>query len=61
MLASLFFAISLYILAFKRGMPTKRWFALGGILGPLAFLMFNVHYRRALVRCIGEQCILWRP
>nr|WP_082305739.1 MULTISPECIES: hypothetical protein [unclassified Pseudoalteromonas] len=57
---SIFFALSLYIRAIKKGMPTKRWFIIGSLLGPLAFIMFNLHYRRALLRCIPEHAILWR-
>nr|WP_252734072.1 hypothetical protein [Pseudoalteromonas sp. C2R02] len=57
---SVFFAVSLYVLAVKKGMPTKRWLVLGSLLGPFAFIMFNLHYRRALLRCIPDHAIIWR-
>ena len=42
-------------------MPVKRWVFLGGALGPIAWCLFNIHYRRALIRHIGLQACSWRP
>ncbi|BDF94896.1 MULTISPECIES: hypothetical protein [Pseudoalteromonas] len=44
----------------KKGMPVKRWVVLGGLLGPVAWCLFNLHYRRALLRCVGIRACAWR-
>ncbi len=51
----------MYRLSISKGMPVKRWLLLGGLIGPLAFLLFNIHYRRALLRHAGQGAIAWRP
>ncbi|GAA65275.1 hypothetical protein P20311_3084 [Pseudoalteromonas sp. BSi20311] len=50
----------MYIETIKKGMPVKRWLFLGGLLGPAAWCLFNLHYRRALIRNIGVKTCLWR-
>ena len=51
---SIIFATLLGVLALKKGMPVKRWLILGALVGPIAVYLFNVHYRRALLRSLGE-------
>ncbi|MBE0363666.1 hypothetical protein PULV_a1143 [Pseudoalteromonas ulvae UL12] len=53
-------ALWLYILAVKKGMPAKRWCLLGGLCGPMAWCLFNVHYRRAWLRQLGDNRSLLR-
>jgi len=50
----------MYLEAIKKGMPIKRWLILGGLLGPVAWCLFNLHYRRALVRNVGINACIWR-
>ncbi|AQQ01799.1 hypothetical protein B0W48_19675 [Pseudoalteromonas aliena] len=57
-LSCVFIAV-MYLEAIKKGMPVKRWVFLGGLLGPAAWCLFNLHYRRALIRHTGQNaCIL---
>ncbi len=58
---SLIFATLLFFIASAKGMPAKRWAFLGGLFGPFALALFNVHYRRALMRSIAQCGIIWRP
>ncbi|WP_226929049.1 hypothetical protein [Pseudoalteromonas distincta] len=51
----------MYLETIKKGMPIKRWLILGGLLGPVAWCLFNLHYRRALVRNVGINACIWRP
>ncbi|WP_231609324.1 MULTISPECIES: hypothetical protein [unclassified Pseudoalteromonas] len=60
-LLSITFIALMYLEAIKKGMPIKRWLILGGILGPVAWCLFNLHYRRALVRNVGINACIWRP
>ncbi|WP_231616765.1 hypothetical protein [Pseudoalteromonas sp. NSLLW218] len=60
-LLSITFIALMYLEAIKKGMPIKRWLILGGLLGPVAWCLFNLHYRRALVRNIGVNACIWRP
>jgi len=60
LLSSAFIAL-MYLEAIKKGMPIKRWLILGGLLGPVAWCLFNLHYRRALVRNVGINACIWRP
>ncbi|MBH0045998.1 hypothetical protein [Pseudoalteromonas sp. NZS11_1] len=60
LLSSVFIAL-MYLEAIKKGMPIKRWLILGGLLGPVAWCLFNLHYRRALVRNVGMNACIWRP
>ncbi|MGO2127774.1 MAG: hypothetical protein ACTH4U_03465 [Pseudoalteromonas prydzensis] len=53
--------VVMYSEAIKKGMPIKRWLLLAGLLGPIAWCLFNLHYRRALLRCVGIQACVWRP
>ncbi|WP_372761785.1 hypothetical protein [Pseudoalteromonas sp.] len=59
LISCLFIAI-MYLEAIKKGMPVKRWLLLGGVLGPVAWCLFTVHYRRALLRNIGFSSCVWR-
>ncbi|ATC95457.1 hypothetical protein [Pseudoalteromonas tunicata] len=54
LLVSLVFALLLSVLALKKGMPVKRWLIIGALVGPIAVYLFNVHYRRALLRALGQ-------
>ncbi|WP_240918167.1 hypothetical protein [Pseudoalteromonas sp. C8] len=60
LLSSIFIAL-MYLEAIKKGMPIKRWLILGGLLGPVAWCLFNLHYRRALARNVGINACIWRP
>ncbi|WP_350586380.1 hypothetical protein [Pseudoalteromonas sp. RB2-MNA-CIBAN-0110] len=60
LLSSIFIAL-MYLEAIKKGMPIKRWLILGGLLGPVAWCLFNLHYRRALVKNVGINACIWRP
>ncbi|MDC3212921.1 hypothetical protein NQU47_10090 [Pseudoalteromonas distincta] len=60
LLSSIFIAL-MYLETIKKGMPIKRWLILGGLLGPVAWCLFNLHYRRALVRNVGINACIWRP
>ncbi|KAA1151367.1 hypothetical protein EU510_16100 [Pseudoalteromonas sp. FUC4] len=60
LLSSAFIAL-MYLEAIKKGMPIKRWLILGGLLGPVAWCLFNLHYRRALVKNVGINACIWRP
>jgi hypothetical protein len=60
-LLSITFIALMYLEAIKKGMPIKRWLILGGLLGPVAWCLFNLHYRRALVRNVGVNACIWRP
>ncbi|MBH0034416.1 hypothetical protein I6F43_06805 [Pseudoalteromonas sp. NZS71_1] len=60
LLSSAFIAL-MYLEGIKKGMPIKRWLILGGLLGPVAWCLFNLHYRRALVRNVGINACIWRP
>jgi hypothetical protein len=60
LLSSAFIAL-MYLETIKKGMPIKRWLILGGLLGPVAWCLFNLHYRRALVRNVGINACIWRP
>ncbi|WP_024608904.1 hypothetical protein [Pseudoalteromonas sp. TAB23] len=60
-LLSITFIALMYLEAIKKGMPIKRWLILGGLLGPVAWCLFNLHYRRALVRNVGINACIWRP
>ncbi|WP_018690749.1 hypothetical protein [Algicola sagamiensis] len=53
-LLSLIFSLLLYFEAIKAGMPAKRWFVLGALTGPLAWPLFNVHRRRAILRATRD-------
>jgi len=55
------FILVMYLESLSKGMPVKRWMLLGGVLGPIAWCLFNVHYRRAFVRHVGRQSCGWRP
>ncbi|CCQ09814.1 hypothetical protein PALB_6620 [Pseudoalteromonas luteoviolacea B = ATCC 29581] len=60
-LLSLFCAIGMFCLAHVKGMPIKRWTFLGGVLGPVALLLFSVHLRRAWMRIHRSMfCVMWR-
>ncbi|WP_010391357.1 hypothetical protein [Pseudoalteromonas undina] len=59
LLSGVFIAL-MYIETIKKGMPVKRWLFLSGLLGPAAWCLFNLHYRRALIRNIGVKTCLWR-
>ncbi|TMO98792.1 hypothetical protein CWC14_05545 [Pseudoalteromonas sp. S3260] len=59
LLSGVFIAL-MYLETIKKGMPVKRWLFLGGVFGPVAWCLFNVHYRRALIRNIGVNACLWR-
>ncbi|MBB1434460.1 hypothetical protein H5201_09065 [Pseudoalteromonas sp. SG43-6] len=61
LLISVVSIVVMYAQAIKKGMPVKRWLVLAGLLGPVAWCLFNLHYRRALVRCVGIQACTWRP
>ncbi|MBS3798860.1 MULTISPECIES: hypothetical protein [unclassified Pseudoalteromonas] len=61
LLLSVVFASLLFVVATAKGMPAKRWALLGGLCGPFALALFNVHYRRALMRTIAHCGIIWRP
>ncbi|MCE9686828.1 hypothetical protein LZP73_11555 [Shewanella sp. AS16] len=37
--------------AFCAGLPVKRWFILGALLGPVAYPLFNTHKHLAYKRC----------
>ena len=58
---SAIFAVMLFLVASVKGMPAKRWAFLGGVFGPFALALFNVHYRRALMRSVSHCAIIWRP
>ncbi|SJN48024.1 conserved protein of unknown function; putative membrane protein [Pseudoalteromonas sp. JB197] len=60
LLSAVFIAI-MYLEAIKKGMPVKRWLLLAGLLGPVAWCLFNLHYRRALLRSVGINPCIWRP
>jgi len=60
LLSSAFIAL-MYLETIKKGMPIRRWLILGGLLGPVAWCLFNLHYRRALVRNVGINACIWRP
>ncbi|MEH6730031.1 MULTISPECIES: hypothetical protein [Pseudoalteromonas] len=60
-LLSITFIALMYLETIKKGMPIKRWLILGGLLGPVAWCLFNLHYRRALVRNVGINACIWRP
>ena len=59
LLSGVFIAL-MYIETIKKGMPVKRWLFLSGLLGPAAWCLFNLHYRRALIRNTGIKTCLWR-
>ncbi|MDB2355803.1 hypothetical protein C7Y70_07040 [Pseudoalteromonas sp. KS88] len=58
---SIVFIAIMYLDVNKKGMPVKRWVVLAGLLGPVAWYLFNVHYRRALLRTVGANACVWRP
>lgn len=58
---SFIFVSVLYVEAIRKGMPVKRWLLLGATLGPVAWFLFNVHYRRALMRMVAQHGCAWRP
>ncbi|WP_152995652.1 hypothetical protein [Pseudoalteromonas sp. 10-33] len=60
LLSSLFISL-MYLNTIKKGMPVKRWLLLSALFGPLAWCLFNVHYRRALLRNVGVKACIWRP
>ncbi|ALQ07630.1 MULTISPECIES: hypothetical protein [Pseudoalteromonas] len=60
LLSCVFIAV-MYLETIKKGMPIKRWLILAGLLGPVAWCLFNLHYRRALVRNVGIKACIWRP
>ncbi|KPH93733.1 hypothetical protein AMS58_16045 [Pseudoalteromonas porphyrae] len=60
-LISIVFVVIMYLEVIKKGMPVKRWIVLAGLLGPVAWCLFNLHYRRALLRCNGRQACIWLP
>ncbi|MBB1407196.1 hypothetical protein H5079_16455 [Pseudoalteromonas sp. SG44-5] len=60
LLSAVFIAI-MYLEAIKKGMPVKRWLLLASLLGPVAWCLFNLHYRRALLRSVGINPCIWRP
>lgn len=60
LITSVFIAI-MYLEVIKKGMPVKRWVVLAGLLGPVAWCLFNLHYRRALLRSVGIHACAWRP
>ncbi|KTD98782.1 hypothetical protein ATS71_02665 [Pseudoalteromonas sp. H71] len=60
LLSSLFISL-MYLNTIKKGMPVKRWLVLSALLGPLAWCLFNVHYRRAWLRNVGVKACIWRP
>ncbi|MDN3377067.1 hypothetical protein QMA12_01330 [Pseudoalteromonas sp. APC 3893] len=51
----------MYLEVIKKGMPVKRWVMLAGVLGPIAWCLFNLHYRRALLQGVGVNACIWRP
>ena len=61
LLVSVCFALLLFFVASFKGMPAKRWALAGGLIGPVALALFNVHYRRALMRTVAHCGIIWRP
>lgn len=60
-IVSFVFIAVMYIQAIKKGMPVKRWVLLGGLLGPVAWCLFNLHYRRAWMRVVGTNVCGWHP
>ncbi|MEI8652465.1 hypothetical protein P4S57_06750 [Pseudoalteromonas sp. Hal273] len=60
LLSSAFIAL-MYLETIIKGMPIIRWLILGGLFGPVAWCLFNLHYRRALVRNVGINACIWRP
>lgn len=60
LISAVFIAI-MYLEVITKGMPIKRWIVLAGLLGPIAWCLFNLHYRRALVREVGVNARIWRP
>ncbi len=58
---SLLSSYLLKVLSLRHGMPKKRWMLLGAIFGPFALPLYNIHYRRALLRQIGSGKIRWLP
>ncbi|MEL0641107.1 hypothetical protein V6260_10890 [Pseudoalteromonas aliena] len=60
-LLSCAFIALMYLEAIKKGMPIKRWLILGALLGPVAWCLFNIHYRRTLVRNVGINTCIWCP
>jgi len=60
-IVSLVFIVLMYTQAIIKGMPVKRWTLLGGLLGPAAWCLFNLHYRRAWMRLLGNNTCGWRP
>ncbi|WP_341219058.1 hypothetical protein [uncultured Pseudoalteromonas sp.] len=59
LLSSLFIPL-MYLDTIQKGMPVKRWLLLSALLGPLAWFLFNVHYRRAWLRYVGINTCMWR-
>ncbi|ATC82902.1 hypothetical protein PAGA_a2654 [Pseudoalteromonas agarivorans DSM 14585] len=53
--------MAIYIQALKKGMPIKRWILLGALIGPGAWCLFGLHYRRAFIRNVGAGACIWRP
>ncbi|QIR15011.1 hypothetical protein [Shewanella aestuarii] len=49
MLSSLYLGFS----AYHNGLGVKRWAAIGGILGPLAYPLFNTHKHLAYRKVQG--------
>ncbi|ETJ49346.1 hypothetical protein X564_04385 [Pseudoalteromonas agarivorans] len=54
-------ALVIYVQALKKGMPIKRWILLGALIGPGAWCLFGLHYRRAFIRNVGASACIWRP
>ena len=53
-------AITIYTQALKTGMPQRRWLTLALFSGPIALILFRVHYRRAWLRRCGN-LVRWLP
>ncbi|MEJ6475259.1 hypothetical protein [Pseudoalteromonas piscicida] len=51
--------VALYLQTLWTGMPRKRWLSLALVMGPLALILFRVHYRRAWMRRCAS-LVMWR-
>ncbi|WP_192508334.1 MULTISPECIES: hypothetical protein [Pseudoalteromonas] len=58
---SLLGAGALFIETTRMGMPIRRWVVIGAIIGPLAWCLLRVHYRRAFMRSQDSTICQWLP
>lgn len=56
---SLVCAVAIYLQTLWTGMPRKRWLSLALITGPVALILFRVHYRRAWMRRCAS-LVMWK-